>query len=726
VRVSVPISGIGVCVKGALARLLDDRRDAIVSRFVNEVQRLDPARPGATRSLLVDHIPQFLDEISAEVAIPEAVRPSQDVVDTSETARQHGAQRWGLGYDLQDVIREYGILRHCILQAAKEANIELSVDEFDLLAKCLNVGVADATVAYIAFRDEELDAQKTRLAFLGEAGELLTSSLDYRFTLHRLTDLLVPRLADWCAVHLDGIGVEGMPLSHVDPAMIDVLRQLYRRYPPPPDSPHGYPQVLRAGEPQLVPDVAPGLWEAAAKDAEHLELLRSINVCSWLTVPLRVQGRMFGALTLAFSDSRRHYSRADLELASELARRAAVAIDNARLYELSQRERSRVEQATRAKDEFVAMVSHELRTPLNAILGWARLMRLGALPESKRQHGLEVIERNAEAQSQIVADLLDISRAITGKIRITSSQMDLANVVESSIDGIRPAADAKGIQIEMDLGTEASVIRGDGERLQQVVWNLLANAIKFTPKNGHVQVRLARTDSEVELTVADDGQGIEPAFLPYVFEAFRQAEGGSAREHGGLGIGLSVAKHIVELHGGAIHAQNQQNGRGAIFTVRLPIGPVAIPTPGPTWTRATAAAASESLLPQGLEGTRVLVVDDEPDAREMVGYALQACGVQVHTVESAAEALKELARFEPQVVVSDIGMPKEDGYSLIRSIRTSPSEATRKLPVIALTAFARHEDRTRALVEGFNLYMEKPIEPAALVRAVAALAKDVS
>ncbi len=696
-----------------------------MSCFVAAVERLESSLqvPSASRPLLVDHIPQFLDEISAEASRVHEIRANQDAVDTSETARQHGGQRWSLGYDLQAVIREYGILRHCILQTATEVGLQLSNDDFDILAKCLSVGVAEAATAYAAFRDEELNARNAQLEFLAEAGSLLTSSLDYRFTLRHLTSLVVPRLADWCAVHLDGHSVDEMPLAHVDPTKVEVLREIYRLYPPPLDSPHGYPQVLRTGEPQLVAGIAPGLIDAAAKSPEHLALLKSINACSWIVVPLRVQGKMFGALTLAYSDSGRHYSEADLALASELALRAAMAIDNAKLYAMSQEERSRVEAATRAKDEFVAMVSHELRTPLNAITGWLRLMKMGALPDAKRRHALDVIERNTQAQTQIVGDLLDISRAITGKLRITLAQIDLTNVIDLAIEGIRPAADAKRIEIETDFDPN-TVIRGDGDRLQQVAWNLLANAVKFTPKNGLVRVQLRRIDSDVELVVTDNGQGIEPHFLPHVFDSFRQAEAVTSREHGGLGIGLSIAKHIVEMHGGGIQAQSPGHGQGATFVVRLPVSPLVSATLGVTRIRA-ALEPSDSPMPVGLEGIRVLVVDDEPDAREMVQYVLQTCGIEVRVAGSAAEALIELERFKPHVMVSDVGMPKEDGYSLIRSVRSAASLELRGIPAIALTAFARNQDRARALVEGFNVHMEKPVEPAELVKAVLGLAGDV-
>jgi signal transduction histidine kinase/CheY-like chemotaxis protein len=705
-----------------LAQLLTSYRTQLVSRFIAEVQQRDLSPPGTSRSLLIDHIPKFLDEIVAELTRGEPVRTTQDVIDTSETARQHGQQRWSLGYDLGALTREYGVLRHCILLMARETNAHLSIDDHDILGKCLSVGVTQATTEYVAYRDEELDQQKANLEFLAEAGQILSSSLDYRSTLSKLTRLLVPRMADFCTVHLEGHGSDEIPLLHVDAAKEEFLRASYKNYPLVTDSRRGYAHAERAEQPVLVSAVEPSSFDRMALTDDQRALVRAIHPTSWLIVPLAVQGSAFGALTLGYSDSSRRYREQDLVLASEVARRAAVAIDNARLYELSQSARSRVEAATRAKDEFVAMVSHELRTPLNAIVGWLRLMRSGTLSPAKREHALDVIQRNAHAQSQLVADLLDISRILTGKIRINPSQVDLGNVVDMAIEGVRPAADAKRVQIAADIERDHSLMRGDGDRLQQVAWNLLANAVKFTPKNGIIQVRVRRVESDLELTVEDNGVGIAPEFLPYVFDSFRQSDGTSARSHGGLGIGLSIAKHIVELHGGSVDVQSLGLGRGALFRVLLPISPLVSATIGVPRVPATQHQDVRLTHPLGLEGIRVLVVDDEPDARELVAYVFEEVGMEVRAAASAADALKELQSFTPQVIVSDIGMPHEDGYQLIRSVRTLFGDDKKDTPAIALTAFARNEDRTRALVEGFNLHMAKPVEPNALVDAVAQLA----
>jgi signal transduction histidine kinase/ActR/RegA family two-component response regulator len=704
----------------ALRRVLQEHREHIVQRFVREVEQTSLAPEGTRRSSLVDHIPRFLDELEADLERARDVRMSDAAAGTNATARQHGEQRWQLGYDIDGLVREYGILRQCILDAVKESGAGLSIEEYELFANFMSVGVAQAVTEYTRYRDEESDRQNANIKFLEDAGRLLSSTLDYRSTLDRLAGLIVPRMADWCAIHFEGMSAEDMPLAHVDPSKMETLRELYRRYPLT-SSAKGYPRVIETGEPFLISKVEPSFTETLAQDAEHLELIRKMHTVSWLTVPLNVHGRTLGALTLAFSESPRHYSDRDLVVAGDLANRAAVAIDNARLYELSQTERSRVEAATRAKDEFVAMVSHELRTPLNAILGWLALMRGGTLSAEKREHALEVIERNARAQSRLVGDLLDISRTLSGTLRIHASQLDLSNVVEIAIEGLRPATEAKRIHIEVDLDRKNASMRGDGERLQQVVWNLLVNAVKFTPKGGVIKLRLRRVESDLELTVEDNGIGIPKSFLPHIFESFRQVDSSSTREHGGLGIGLSIAKHIVDLHGGTIEARSEGEGRGSLFTLRLPVSPLVSTTIGISRVPATEQRPSYE-LPVADKHLRVLVVDDDDDAREMLSHVFEAAGIECREADSAAAALTTLDEFVPDVVVSDIGMPEEDGYALIRRVRTLGDDR-KSIPAIALTAFASNEDRTRALVDGFNLHLTKPVEPAKLVNAVLDLAR---
>jgi len=505
----------------------------------------------------------------------------------------------------------------------------------------------------------------------------------------------------------------------VDPAKVELLREILRGYPP--GGSHSHRQVVRTGKSLLFESVPDGFLESAAQSPEQLALMRRVGPCSLLVVPLQIKTSLFGSVTLARSDSGQHYTPSDQLLAEDLTRRAAAAIDNARLYELSRTERARAEAATRTKDEFVAMVSHELRTPLNVIMGWVRLLRSGSLSEPAREHALEVVERNANAQSQLVADLLDISRVITGKIRIDPAQVDIGNLVNLVLADARFALEAKRLELHVDMAEGATVLRGDSERLRQVVWNLLLNAIKFTPKGGHVWVSLRRVESDLELVIRDTGMGISAEIMPYIFENFRQHDSKTTRAHGGLGLGLSIAKHLVDLHGGSIDARSEGVGRGATFIVRLPVSPLISTTVGVGKVAATSQRPAELRRPPALAGLSILVVDDEEDARDLLRIVLESCEVRVHDASSVNEALATIQRERVDLIVSDIGMPEEDGYSLIRKVRGLPNQEKAGIPAIALTAFARNEDRTRALLEGFNVHMAKPVEPAELLVALADL-----
>lgn len=381
------------------------------------------------------------------------------------------------------------------------------------------------------------------------------------------------------------------------------------------------------------------------------------------------------------------------------------------------------EEATRAKDEFLAVVSHELRTPLNAILGWARMIKTGKLDEGTVSNGLDTIERNAKSQSQLIEDLLDFSRIISGNVRLDVEQVEPVAVAEAAVNVVRPAADAKNISLEAILDPKAGPVSGDAERLQQILWNLLSNAVKFTPKGGRVQIRLARVDSSVEITISDTGQGISPEFLPYVFERFRQADNTITRRHTGLGLGLAITKHLIELHGGTIRAVSPGEEQGASFIIKLPVMIVHDVIPPVTSPPSQPAIKPESDPPKlaRLEGVRVLVVDDELDTRNLLEMILGESGAVIEVAVSAAQALEVLRLRKQDLLISDIEMPNEDGYSLIRRVRSLEDAQNGSIPAIALTAHARASDRMRALSAGFQLHMTKPVEPAELVVAIANL-----
>jgi PAS domain S-box-containing protein len=412
------------------------------------------------------------------------------------------------------------------------------------------------------------------------------------------------------------------------------------------------------------------------------------------------------------------------ELAKEVRQRQRAEEERAQLLVQEQKARAEAENLNRLKDEFLSTVSHELRTPLNAILGWSQILRTQKADEATINRALETIERNARSQAQLINDLLDISRIITGKIRLNVQMVDLLPVIEATIDTVRPAADAKNIRLQSVLDPAAGPVLGDSERLQQIVWNLLSNAIKFTPKHGRVQVCLQRINSHVEIIVTDTGQGISAEFLPYVFDRFRQADSSITRSFGGLGLGLAIVRQLVELHGGTAHAESPGEGQGAAFTVKLPlmaIGPKAIE---PERVHPAVGGSVPFDCSPRLDGLRILIVDDEADIRALLIYMLEICGAAVMAAASADEAISALtASATPMdILISDIGMPDQDGYALLRRVRALKPENGGKIPAIALTAYARIQDRRAALLAGFQSHVAKPVEPAELIAVIANLA----
>lgn len=492
------------------------------------------------------------------------------------------------------------------------------------------------------------------------------------------------------------------------------------------------------------------------------ELIRSLGITAYYCSPLIAQGKILGTLSFG-SRSRSFFTDNQKGMMQAVCDQIAIALERADLIASLQQQTEQLTQANRMKDEFLAILSHELRSPLNAILGWSQLLRARKLSDAQTAKGLETIERNAKAQTQLIEDLLDISRMIRGKLRLNVRTCNLISIIESAIETVNLAAEAKEIDLKLSLFTEREtpnenstsreaqcqchdvtpikpqlLISGDGERLQQIIWNLLSNAIKFTPRGGAVEIKLAKiivsgeeimsngkepplTASYAQIQVIDTGIGINSNFLPYVFDRFRQADSSSTRTHGGLGLGLAIVRHLVELHGGTVHVDSPGEEKGATFTVNLPLLP-----PSKENIR---SANQENLAPlpfcPSLDGVRVLVVDDEADSREFITTVLQQCQAQVQAVSSVQEALQAITQWKPDVLVSDIGMPQEDGYSLIRQVRSQPPEQGGKIPAAALTAYARAEDRMRAIQEGYQIHLPKPVEPAELATVVASLVRKI-
>jgi signal transduction histidine kinase/ActR/RegA family two-component response regulator len=436
-------------------------------------------------------------------------------------------------------------------------------------------------------------------------------------------------------------------------------------------------------------------------------------------VPVKCRsGQVVGGLYFGHSE-RGRFTEAHERLAVGVASWAAVALENARMYAAAQ-------EASRLKDDFLASLSHELRTPLNAILGYARMLRAGMIGPDRHGKAIETIERNATSLTQIVEDVLDISRIVAGKLRLNVQPVDLPDIVRHAVEAVTPAADARGVRLETVLDPGAAPVSGDPERLQQILWNLLANAVKFTTRGGKVQVRLERVNSHLEVSVSDTGIGIAPEFLPHVFERFRQAHGGLDRERGGLGLGLSIARQLTEMHGGTIEAASDGPGLGSTFRLKLPLMIVHASREPSERVHPRSASGSRTIPVGELHGVHVLAVDDEADAVSLLAELLDAAGARVTTAQSVDDALRHLETHAPTVMITDLGMPHADGFQLIERVRHHRNPVVRRMPAAALTAYARSEDRVRALRAGFQIHLAKPIDPAELVTTIATLVKRFS
>ncbi|MEH2009737.1 AAA family ATPase [Nostoc sp.] len=745
---------------------------------------------------------------------------------------------------------------------------------------------------------QEAEADQQRAAFLAQVSATLASSLDYESTLASVANLVVPDFADWCGVDLlqDNQSINRVAVAHRDPEKVKLGWELYQLYPRKLDAPEGVPKVLRTGQSEMIAEISDAALAAAIPDPEYLRILRELGLKSCIILPLVARGRIFGAISFVTAESERRYSPADLSLAEDVAHRAAIAIDNARLYQEAQQAqrtaeraleriarlqsitaalselltpaqvsevivdqsmaalgascvlvallnkskteleivravgfnqdllntwrnfpidspsplaeavrtgqpiwaepiqnrvaryphlaqayaqydfeawisiplmvegwavggitlgfaqlqqlsgedqafilaiaqqcaqaiarahlyeaertaRSAAESANRIKDEFLAVLSHELRTPLNPILGWAKLMRSRKLDQATSDRALETIERNAKLQTQLIEDLLDVSRILQGKLNLNFEQINLVSVIVAAIETVRLSGEAKSIQIQTILESGVGPVLGDANRLQQVIWNILSNAIKFTPSGGQVKIKLEQVGPQLQICVTDTGKGIAPEFLPYVFDYFRQADGATTRKFGGLGLGLAIVHHLVELHGGTVQAESLGEGKGATFTVRLPC--LQDESKGIKDTKDNSSLVAAQSLP--LSGLEILVVDDDADMRQFLPFMLEQYGATVTVAASAIAALTALSQSQPNLIISDIGMPEMDGYMLMQEVRSLEPEQGGTIPAIALTAYAGEIDHQQAIAVGFQLHISKPVDPEELVKAIVLL-----
>lgn len=570
-----------------------------------------------------------------------------------------------------------------------------------------------------------------RLQLLVEASRTFSESiLDLQSLVETICRSVSELLGDVCILWLiseDEQWLQAKAVYHPDRQAMTRLRQIWAASPQKMGE--GFvAKVLQRQKTFMATAISKQELRTFIK-AEYLTDLEQLHVNDLLLIPLQVRERVLGLLSLYRLDLENRYTVDDQLFLQDLADRAALAIDNARLYQKSQ-------EANRIKDEFLAVLSHELRSPLNAILGWLSLLRSRKFDEKTTKRALETVERNAKAQAKLVEDLLDVSRIIQGKLHLNQRSLELLPLVNTAIDTIRPSAEAKNVQLFSSSTLTSERILGDPERLQQIIWNLLSNAVKFTPQGGRIEVKLERTTSSItsqakdstqtpqiyaQLSITDSGKGIRREFLPYVFERFRQADSSITRDHGGLGLGLAIVRHLVDLHSGTVHADSPGEGQGATFRICLPL---LLEQPLPVNPKLNSAWPEKTLKEfMQLESVRILIVDDDPDSRSLLTAILNECGATVIAVASASEALSQLVNSANQfeVLISDIGMPGEDGYSLLSRVRTLKPEQGGSIPAIAVTAYARDEDRKAAFSAGFQIHVSKPIDPAQLIENVAKL-----
>ena len=681
-----------------LAAVIESSDDAIITKDLNSIITSWNAAAermfGYTAAEAIGQSIRMLipAELQDEEDVVLAKIRAGDKIDHYETIRQHrDGTRLSISLTVSPIRNEHGE----IVGASKVAR-----------------DITERTRLLAAAREHAVNSEK-----LGEVGTVVASTLERETIVQKVTDI---------ATELTHAEFGAFFYNVTDPESGDTYmlytlsgapREAFAEFPHPRATAVFAPTFYGEGPVRLDDVTADPRY---GKSAPYFGMPPGhLPVRSYLAVPVKgVQGAVLGGLFFGHS----HvgvFSEQHERLALGVAAWASVALENARLYTDAQA-------ANRMKDEFLAVLSHELRTPLNAIVGYSRLLRGGILAPDKAARGLETLERNATWLTQIVEDVLDVSRIVSGKIRLDVQPVELPLIVDNAVATMQPAADAKGVRIQTVVDPGVGPVSGDPGRLQQVVWNLVSNAVKFTPKKGRVHVRLERVNSHVEIVVSDTGIGIRADFLPHVFERFRQAEAGPTRKTGGLGLGLAIVRHIVEMHGGTVDASSAGEGQGATFRVRLPlmiVHPATLETPR-EHPRTERRAALTGL--GDLKGIRVVAIDDEEDALTLLRVVLETAGADVTTFRSPLTALERIADVKPHVLVVDLGMPEMDGFELITRLRKSTNAAVRNLPAAALTAFARSEDRTKALRSGFEMHLAKPVDPGELVASVATLARRVN
>jgi signal transduction histidine kinase len=566
------------------------------------------------------------------------------------------------------------------------------------------------------------EQRHTRLST--DIGVILNGSTDFLTSLGHVARLLTMRLADGCFIDYseDDWTFRRAAVALANPECNGLVEDLTLRYSTEYSLPLGSGNVLRTGVPEIYPalnlDSLPG-----KRDAEFTRITQALGARSLIVAPIESRNRIVGAITLISTQPTRLLGANELAQLTELTPLIGLAIENEVLRHAAQRDRAHAESISLYKDEFLGMISHELRTPLQSIMGWTQLLRENKLNRSATNRALESLERNVKAQAQIINDLLDVSHIGTGQLKLDIKPTELRPVIQTALDNLTLSIKAKRLELNFVCPphSQPTVVNGDSEWLQRVVWNLISNAIKFTPEGGRIDVELKHEDLSASIRICDTGKGIAAEFLPHIFERFRQKDSSVTRQYGGLGIGLTIVRHITEAHGGSIQAESSGENQGSCFTVRLPLTEQR-PASG---ARISQRTDQQLFFAPTLNGLRVLVVEDEADTRDLIAMVLEQGGAKVTLSADAAEGFKQIRRGKHDVLVSDIGMPGEDGVSFIRRVRTlSPSQGGR-IPALALTAFARAEDRIQALAAGYQMYIPKPVEPDELILSIGSLATRV-
>ena len=680
-----------------------------IARDITERKRAElELRQGAARNrALLNAIPDLMFRIGRDGRFLDvhAAHPADLLVPPAEF----------IGKNLRDVLSP-GVAAEALAHVERAtASSELQVFEYEFMR---GEELRNYEARVVASGEDEVivivrDVTRRKRAeatdrFLADATAALASSLDYEPTLQRVAQFAVPHLADWCMVYMlddDADRMRLLAIAHADEAKAEIAREIERQ---DAESGGAVPRAIHTGQSELYPRLPEPQPDTTAQGRRRLDLVRELGMRSAMIVPLIARGRRLGVISFATAESGRTYGPADLAVAEELARRAALAIDNARLYQ-------RAQEANRAKDEFLATLSHELRTPLTPIIGWVHMLKGGLMTEADFARGLGVIDKNSQSLARLINDLLDMSAILNGKMRIDRLPVTIAQVVQEAVETVRPEAARRGIEIELapcDDGTGVVAVSGDRTRLVQVCWNLLNNAVKFSHEGGRVRISCAADEREVRIAVADEGVGIAPEFMPHVFERFRQADMSTTKPHGGLGIGLALVKSFVEAHAGTVTVESAGEDAGSRFVVRLPRLQL-----GAAGAKPSDGQPAPPPSGDGRPDVSVLLVEDSEDTLELLRRALLARGYRVTACADAEAAQQVAAAAHFDIIVSDIGLPHIDGYELLRALRRE-RPALRTVPAVALTGYASAQDVARAHAAGFAVHVAKPVDPAALARVV--------